>query len=207
MSRKRRQRVLSEEELKLWAHVTRHDEPLARLPDHALNGAPIPGSQDRQEINMPPEPVQQAQPAVKPALSRSAARKLSSVPAPAPFDPRLERLLARGRREIDARLDLHGLRQHDAYLALRQFLSHCQSSGYRHVLIITGKGGSSDSDHGDHDFWAAEQRGVLRRLVPQWLHEPDFRLHVVSFTESSVRHGGSGALYVTIRRRTRFMSP
>jgi DNA-nicking Smr family endonuclease len=48
-----------------------------------------------------------------------------------------------------------------------------------------------------------EQRGVLRRLVPHWLSEPSFRLHVVSFTESAWKHGGSGALYVTIRRASR----
>ena len=44
---------------------------------------------------------------------------------------------------------------------------------------------------------------MLRRLVPQWLCEPSLRLHVVSFTESALKHGGSGALYVTIRKAPR----
>ena len=69
----------------------------------------------------------------------------------------------------------------------------------RHVLVITGKGGAPD-DHATRDFWQSPERGVLRRLVPQWLAEPSFRPHVVSFTESAMKHGGSGALYVTIRK-------
>ncbi len=75
--------------------------------------------------------------------------------------------------------------------------------GHRHVLIITGKGGKAGGPVEERDFWDSDQRGVLRRIVPQWLSEPDFRTNVVSFTKSSVRHGGSGALYVTIRRRSR----
>jgi DNA-nicking Smr family endonuclease len=42
---------------------------------------------------------------------------------------------------------------------------------------------------------------VLRRLVPEWLRDPQLRVFVVSHTEASPKHGGGGALYVTIRRR------
>src|SRR5208282_3935927 len=126
------------------------------------------------------------------------AQPLSSPP-PAPFDPKVGRRLARGHREIDARLDLHGLRQQDAYMALRRFLVRCQAEGHRHVLIITGKGASGEDETG-RDFWDSSERGVLRRLVPHWLCEPLLRTHVVSFTESALKHGGSGALYVTIRK-------
>ena len=47
---------------------------------------------------------------------------------------------------------------------------------------------------------------MLRRLVPHWLCEPSMRVHVVSFTESAIKHGGSGALYVTIRKGPRSRS-
>jgi DNA-nicking Smr family endonuclease len=124
------------------------------------------------------------------------------LPPPEPFDPRQAKRIARGRRDIDARLDLHGLRQQDAYTELRRFLAHAQAQGHRHVLIITGKGGGAASEDA-RDFWTSEQRGVLRRLVPHWLCEPAMRLHVVSFTESALKHGGSGALYVTLRKGPR----
>ena len=94
------------------------------------------------------------------------------------------------------------MRQKDAYAALCRFLARCQAEGHRQVLIITGKGGNAGSGE-ERDFWNAEERGVLRRLVPHWLCEPSFRSRVVSFTESAMKHGGSGALYVTIRKGTR----
>jgi DNA-nicking Smr family endonuclease len=41
---------------------------------------------------------------------------------------------------------------------------------------------------------------VLRRNLPQWLEEPQFREMVSSFTQAGARHGGAGALYVQLRR-------
>ena len=64
------------------------------------------------------------------------------------------------------------------------------------MLVITGKGVSAERQR-DHFM---EERGVLRRLVPQWLCEPELRNFVVSYTASHVRHGGDGALYVKLRR-------
>jgi DNA-nicking Smr family endonuclease len=202
MNGRSRKRVLSREERELWAQTTRHDVPMARSSAIAAGGADsIHGNQ----AALPPE----ASPDTAAALPRppklalpAASRKPAAPPPPAPFDQRAAKRLARGRHGIDARLDLHGMHQQDAYAALRRFLVHCQAEGRRHVLIITGKGGSEDSG-GEREFWSTEQRGVLRRLVPQWLCEPSFRVHVVSFTESALKHGGSGALYVTIRKGRR----
>ncbi len=132
--------------------------------------------------------------------------KAAPVPPHAPFDPRISKRIARGHHSIDARLDLHGLRQQDAYVVLRRFLARCQADGLRHVLVITGKGGKPE-EAGTRDFWQTDERGILRRLVPQWLAEPSFRLHVVSFTESAMKHGGSGALYLTIRKGPRHPHP
>jgi DNA-nicking Smr family endonuclease len=199
MEGRSRKRALSREEMELWAHVTRRDQPLARR-----RGAMSAKSAAT------PAPVQEAAivaplvdapliPAWKPAASVEG--KSSSPPTPEPFDPRIGKRIARGVRGIDARLDLHGLRQHDAYSVLKHFLARCQAEGRRHVLVITGKGGNSED--ADRDFWRSPERGVLRRLVPHWLSEPSLRPYVVSYTESAHRHGGGGALYVTIRKATR----
>jgi DNA-nicking Smr family endonuclease len=45
-----------------------------------------------------------------------------------------------------------------------------------------------------------QERGVLRRLVPQWLAEPELRAIVLSYDTAGARHGGEGALYVRLRR-------
>jgi DNA-nicking Smr family endonuclease len=201
MKGRNRKRVLSREELELWAHVTRRDAPLVRSRAAASAGA---ASVRGNQAAMSPKPPQEPAAAPRPSklLRAPANRKSAAPPQPEPFDARAAKRIARGRREIGARLDLHGMRQEDAYAALRRFLTRCQAEGHRHVLIITGKGGSAESGV-ERDLWSTEERGVLRRLVPHWLGEPSFRLHIVSFTESALKHGGSGALYVTIRKGPR----
>ena len=48
------------------------------------------------------------------------------------------------------------------------------------------------------------ERGILRRVVPQWLALPEMRDYVVGFEEAHAAHGGGGALYVRLRRSRRF---
>ncbi len=194
MEGRNRKRDLSNEEIELWAHVTRRDKPLARR--RAANGAAQPSATPKQTNDA-------AIAAPRQAPSAAVPPKPAAAPPPQhePFDPRVSKKIARGRRDIDARLDLHGMRQHDAHAALKRFLARCQAEGCRHVLIITGKGGNSEE--ADLDFWRSPERGVLRRLVPHWLSEPALRAQVVSFSESAHKHGGSGALYVTIRKGVR----
>jgi DNA-nicking Smr family endonuclease len=111
------------------------------------------------------------------------------VPLLAPLGRRERSRLSRGRSEIDARLDLHGMTQVHAHRRLLSFLQRAHHDGLTFVLVITGKGVVGDTE-----------RGVLRRQVPQWLALPEFRSLVVGFEEAHVGHGGEGALYVRIRR-------
>src|ERR1700688_451420 len=119
-------------------------------------------------------------------LGRPAPRP-TKPPAPplAPIERRLKRDLSRGRAAIDGALDLHGLTQAEAHQALRGFLRHSQARGARLVIIVTGKGGAIDEFGG----WPNE-RGVLKRLTPQWLREPDLRSVVLGFEEAGRAHGG-----------------
>jgi DNA-nicking Smr family endonuclease len=126
------------------------------------------------------------------------------VPDLAAFDRKAARRLRQGQIEIEARIDLHGLRQHEAHGALRRFLLSCFARGFRWVLVITGKGGPQRPR--DDDGWSAPERGVLRKSVPQWLAEPELRSVVVSFTPAAIPHGGEGALYVQLRNPDRARS-
>ena len=63
------------------------------------------------------------------------------------------------------------------------------------MIVVTGKGGPLD----DSGQWHNE-RGVLKRLTPHWLREADMRSVVLGFEEAGRAHGGSGALYVRLRR-------
>jgi DNA-nicking Smr family endonuclease len=141
---------------------------------------------------LPPKTPPPAQPA--PAAARSEPKPVKPLPL-APIERRLKRELARGRGAIDGALDLHGMNQAEAHQALRGFLRYSQARGARLVIVVTGKGGplGEPERHG-------EERGVLRRLAPHWLREPDLRPVVLGFEEAGRAHGGSGALYVRLRR-------
>ncbi len=90
-------------------------------------------------------------------------------------------------------LDLHGMTQAEAHGALMAFLRRSQAAGHRLVLVVTGKGRPEDALRpGD--------RGILRRVVPHWLVLPDARPIVLGWTEAGPRQGGSGALYIRLRR-------
>ena len=78
---------------------------------------------------------------------------------------------------------------------MRGFLRHSHARGARLVIVVTGKGGPMDETR----LFGGE-RGVLRRLAPHWLREPDLRAIVMGFEEAGRAHGGSGALYVRLRR-------
>lgn len=107
-----------------------------------------------------------------------------------------QKLVRAGNAGVDARLDLHGLRQDEAHARLAGFLALAQSSGHKVVLVITGKG-RSDGFEALHE----RERGVLRRVVPLWLSLPEFRRYVLGFEEAHLVHGGAGALYIRIRKR------
>ncbi|WP_375617529.1 MULTISPECIES: Smr/MutS family protein [unclassified Bartonella] len=104
------------------------------------------------------------------------------------FDHVAYRKISQGRCPLEARLDLHGYMQEEAYFLLKKFLQSSQQRGLRYVLVITGKGRSVGSD------------GALYRFVPYWLSTPAFRYYVHAFEQAARQHGGEGALYVWLRR-------
>jgi DNA-nicking Smr family endonuclease len=176
----RRKRSLSEEERKLWESVARQVKPLRASP--RLARPPAAGTE--KPVAAPPAPPRTPSPV-----------KISPPPKPhapplAPLGRRERAQLSRGRKEIDARIDLHGMTQTRAHRALFGFLQRAHHEGFSFVLVITGKG----------KLGAESERGVLRRQVPQWLALPEFRALVAGFEEAHIGHGGEGALYVRVRR-------
>jgi len=175
----RGRRHLSEEERTLWEHVARQVKPLRKKPRVGKTAA----------ATSEPPPMKPA-PSPRPIPSSAAPKPgKPAVPPLAPLGRRERARLSRGRSEIDARLDLHGMTQTRAHRTLLTFLQRAHHDGLTFVLVITGKGVVGDNE-----------RGVLRRQVPQWLSLPEFRALVVGFEKAHVGHGGEGALYVRIRR-------
>jgi DNA-nicking Smr family endonuclease len=178
----RRKRGLSEEDRALWESVAKQVKPLrkrrASKPSVVVADA---------ESKPTPKPMTSPKALTTP---RTVAPAKPSPPPLAPIGRRERSHLLRGRKEIDARLDLHGMTQARAHRALFGFLQRAHHDGLTFVLVITGKG----------KMGSESERGVLRRQVPQWLGLPEFRSLVVGFEEAHIGHGGEGALYVRVRR-------
>ncbi len=170
-----RRRALSEEERALWDSVARQVKPLKKHRPPKPSPAEAPPA--KRAVSPRPVPAAPVPRAAKPAM-----------PPLVPLGRRERTKLSRGRQEIEARLDLHGMTQMRAHRALSGFLQRAHHDGLTFVLVITGKGK------------AGGESGVLRRQVPQWLSLPEFRAFVIGFEEAHIGHGGEGALYVRIRR-------
>jgi DNA-nicking Smr family endonuclease len=169
MNRKRGAQPLDAEDRALWDEVKKSVAPLR--PSLAKPEVAEASPARRKTPAPAPQPVSMPKAAAKP-------------PPLATLDRRSRSRVARGRIEIDARFDLHGLTLERAHQRLHTFLRNAQVRGDRLVLVITGKGGS----------------GAMRREVPHWLSQPEMRGLVVGFEPASAAHGGDGALYVRVRR-------
>ncbi|ACL56009.1 Smr/MutS family protein [Methylobacterium nodulans] len=179
--RRPRERRLTPDERRLWAEIARQVTP--------LQGRSLPPEPPSVPEPPPPAPVRATMARAVPA----AARPKPALPPLAPIERRVRTALRRGSRTVDAVIDLHGLRQAEAHAALVAFLHRSRGAGHVLVLVVTGKGGPGDDPYAE--------RGVLRRSVPHWLRLPDLRPLVLGFEEAALHHGGSGALYVRLRRR------
>ena len=94
--------------------------------------------------------------------------------------------LRRGRFKVEADLDLHGRIVADAVAALDHFLEDSRRRGRRCVRIIHGKG-----------FGSRSGLPIMKAHVDRWLRA---RSEVLAFCSATPPDGGTGALYVLLRR-------
>ncbi len=167
----------------LWETVARTARPLS---GKTIAPEELPSFDALMAEEKPKNPVP------KPASDQQKRKGLSALGEMRldPLDKPTHRKIAKGRVDIEARIDLHGLTQNEAHGLLYRFLVHAHARGLRHVMVITGKGRSFGSE------------GVLRQAVPHWFSTPVFRLLVSAFEDAARHHGGHGALYVRLRRQT-----
>lgn len=190
--RRRAAKRMSQQDIELWREVTRSLRPLRRK----IRPEPVLTAQAAQPLPEGPQSENALPPEGAPPVSSRPTKPARPAPL-APIDRRFRQRLSRGIEPIEARLDLHGMRQNEAHLALLRFLRRAQAEGLRNVLVITGKGGlTANAD-------PMSDRGVLRRNVPAWLSLPELRNVVLGFEAAHTTHGGDGALYVRLRRPDR----
>lgn len=171
-------------ESRLWREVTRNVTPIER---------DVPPSEKEQPVDKRGKKPPTTRKVKAPAPISSEPAPVLPKPRPRPesgIDKRSLDRLRRGKAQIDATLDLHGMRQDEAHRRLNVFVLDCWARGKRVLLIITGKGVRS-----------AEPGGVLRKRLPQWLHDDPLGDKVLTIQPAQPKDGGSGAFYVMLRRR------
>jgi DNA-nicking Smr family endonuclease len=98
------------------------------------------------------------------------------------------RKLKQGRYEAQSRLDLHRMKAEVARREIFDFIEECHQFGLRSVLVIHGKGESKAEK---------ERSSILKGCVDHWLRELAI---VQAFHSAQPRHGGTGAVYVLLRK-------
>lgn len=191
-----------EDDAALWARVVETAEPLTNKNRFIDLETPLKPPKPRQAAPKAKTPApEDAVPPASPARTRQPKITVKKALSPkAGLDRQTARKLDKGNLAIEARIDLHGMRQREAHSALRKFLHWARGKDYRHVLVITGKGSLRDEGT---SFYEEDARGVLRQAVPHWLSHGDLAPLIVSFSEAPRRLGGEGALYVRLRRSSR----
>ena len=172
-------RRLSPEEERLWARVVETVRPLApraapaRPAEAAEAVAAVPAPRPRPSASPPPLP----RPSVRPGET---------------LDASWDRRLSRGAVAPDATVDLHGHNLATAYDLLDRRLDEAIRTGARLLLLITGKPPGPARP---------VVRGAIRAAVGDWLAASRHAGSIAAVRGAHPRHGGSGALYIVLRRR------
>jgi DNA-nicking Smr family endonuclease len=110
------------------------------------------------------------------------------------LDPRVMAALKAGALPVQDYCDLHGLSVAGAQACLREFLAQAAGRGYRTVLVVHGRGRNSP-----------QQLPILKRHLESWLTMKRFRRQVLAFASAQPYDGGTGAVYLLLRRHWQAM--
>ncbi|MBB45689.1 MAG: hypothetical protein CMM43_06245 [Rhodospirillaceae bacterium] len=195
---KRSRPKLSEADLEIFNRVFADVKPLNFSDKSVINKINSINTMDKLEktniISREIKPIKQLT-----SISKGPIVIGDHSPGRAPgIDRKTSLKLKRGKVEIDYKLDLHGLTQSEAKQALEDTIFRAWKTRLRLILVITGKGLRQSKSNGLND---KEARGVLRRAVPRWLKEAPLSNLILAFSPAQEIHGGTGALYVLLRRK------
>ena len=176
---------LPPERIRVAAPPARTDGRGARVCGKALRGKPSRCETTsagvhcnaRLEVNPPGS----AKPATWSEIRRQSQPenrlKLNSPP-PAPLTRRERSQLSRGRKDIDARIDLHGMTQTRAHRALLQFLQNASGDGLASCLSLPARAARRGWTPSGVYYAGRSRNGSAL---------PEFRSLVVGFDEAHIR--------------------
>lgn len=106
------------------------------------------------------------------------------------LDSKIFQQLKAGSLSAEGHLDLHGQNADQALDSLLFFMRESYLAGRRMVLVIPGRGRNSPRG-----------LGVLRQELQTWLTREPLRRIVLAFCTAQPRDGGTGALYILLRKQ------
>jgi len=101
--------------------------------------------------------------------------------------PKMLGKLKQGRYPLDGTIDLHGMTVGQAGERLHLFLDTAVSKQWRTLLLIHGRGKGSYAN-----------KPVIKQHVNRWLRDTP---GVLAFCSAAQRDGGTGAVYVLLKRQ------
>ena len=100
---------------------------------------------------------------------------------------------------ITKSLDLHGFTLDEANKKVESFINDCFDQKVSKVIIVTGKGLHSQNDK---DPYTSKEFGILKNSVPDFIkNSHSLMTKIKSITDAEITDGGSGALYVFLKRK------
>lgn len=187
-------RKLAPEEAALWKRVIATVRPIAPVKPPPRDKPVVAAKPVAPAAATPPPPPKFA----APRLVKQAPVRVQHVPmrkeaGENTLDGTWDRRLSRGLVSPESSIDLHGYNLTSAYDRLDFGLAQAIARGDRVLLLITGKPPRPESER-------PHARGAIRAAVGDWLASSRHADRIAAVRAAHPRHGGSGALYIVLRR-------
>ena len=104
--------------------------------------------------------------------------------------PKIMKKLKRGEFSFQDYIDLHGLTKKEAETAVVEFITKSYHKGMRCVLIVHGRG-----------LGSLNNQPTIKKELPVWFRRGILKKIVLAFVTARRCDGGTGALYVLLKKR------
>ena len=100
------------------------------------------------------------------------------------------------------KLDLHGSSLIEANEIVKKFIIESFNSGYKKLLVVTGKGLRSKSYNNPY---VSEKLNVLRYSVPEFIkNDENLNNKISRISQADIKDGGEGAIYIFLKNNNKF---
>ena len=93
--------------------------------------------------------------------------------------------------------DLHGFSLISANEKIREIILSCVKNNYKEILLITGKGIHSNTEH---NVYASKDLSKIKYSIPEYIKfNLDISKYVLSISNAEKKDGGDGAIIIKLK--------